>query len=596
MIRAAAAAAAALWLLLAPDFAPAAALAHHDLEVRLEPATHRIAVRDRIALPAPAPATLTLVLHPGLDPRVEGSAATIAPAGGAPEGETAARYTLTIPPGAATVTLVYGGVIDHPLEQVGEEYARGQRETPGMISDAGVFLSDASSWVPLPEDGGRFTFALTADLPEGWDAVSQGTRSLHETAGGRRRVRWECAEPQEGLALVADRYTEYRDRAGAVELLVFLRSPDPALARQYLDAAAGYLGMYSALIAPYPYGTWSTVENFWETGYGMPSFTLLGPKVIRFPFILHSSLPHEILHSWWGNGVFADVAGGNWSEGLTAYLADHLVKEQRGEGAEHRLTTLQKYADYVLAGRDLPLAQFRSRHGSVTEAVGYGKGAMVFHMLRRQLGDRSFIAGLRRFWEQRRFTAASFTDLRQAFEEASGTDLRWFFDQWVDGAGAPEIRLRRAEVGGPDGRDLTLDLEQTQPGEPYRLGVPVAVTLEGVADALVKTVEIIGRTAAVTFKDLAGRPLRVDVDPEFDLFRRLDRAEIPPAISQALGAERAVVLLPSAAPPALATAYRALAAAIERSGPGAVEVREDRDVAQLPADRAVFLLDRKSVV
>ena len=186
-------------------------------------------------------------------------------------------------------------------------------------------------------------------------------------------MRWACDVPQDDIALAADRYVEYRDRAGEVEALVFLRAPDAALARQYLDAATGYLELYAKLIGPYPYGTWSTVENFWETGYGMPSFTLLGPKVIRFPFILHTSFPHEILHSWWGNGVFIDYESGNWAEGLTAYLADHLDKEQRGEGAEHRRTTLQKYADFVLAGRDLPLTAFRSRHGSVTEAVGYGK-------------------------------------------------------------------------------------------------------------------------------------------------------------------------------------------------------------------------------
>ena len=58
----------------------------------------------------------------------------------------------------------------------------------------------------------------------------------------------------------------------------------------------------------------------------MPSFTLLGAKVIRLPFIVSSSYPHEILHNWWGNGVFVDVQQGNWCEGLTAYLADHLLQ------------------------------------------------------------------------------------------------------------------------------------------------------------------------------------------------------------------------------------------------------------------------------
>ena len=582
---------AALCALLAADPARAADILRHDLEARIEPATHAIAVRDRIAFPPGTPRELTLLLHRGLTPRVEGGGAMIGPAlpGDGP-GVFPERFRLTLEPGATTVTLAYGGAIDHPLEPGGEEFARGRSETRGTISEQGVFLSGDTIWYPQFEIDALIAFSLSVDLPGAWDAVSQGTRARHELEGGRRRVRWESPEPQEGIWLVAGRYSEYAARAGAVEALVFLRAPDPALARQYLDATAGYLDLYSSLLGPYPYGKWAAVENFWETGYGMPSFTLLGPKVIRFPFILHSSYPHEILHSWWGNGVFTDVSGGNWSEGLTAYLADHLVKEQRGEGAEYRQTTLQKYADYVLSGRDLPLTAFRSRHGTVTEAVGYGKSAMLFHMLRLELGDETFVAGLRGLWAGKRFASATFEDLRAAFEAASKRDLGWFFGQWVGRTGAPQIRIAGVHRGGADGSELTLTLEQTQPGEPYRLRVPVAVTVEGAAEATVSVLEMASRTAEATFARLRGRPLRVDVDPAFDLFRRLDRSEIPPALSQALGAEKTLVLLPSGAPPALAAAYRTLADALNQSGPGAVEIREDREVAELPRDRAVFLL------
>jgi len=72
-----------------------------------------------------------------------------------------------------------------------------------------------------------------------------------------------------------------------------------------------------SLIGPYPYSKFALVENFWETGYGMPSFTLLGPSINPVPVHHHLVYPHEILHNWWGNGVFVDYATGNWSEGLT---------------------------------------------------------------------------------------------------------------------------------------------------------------------------------------------------------------------------------------------------------------------------------------
>ena len=138
---------------------------------------------------------------------------------------------------------------------------------------------------------------------------------------------------QEEIYLVAGRYHEYRHEDTEPASVVFLRSPDAALATKYLDATQRYVELYSRLLGSYPYKKFALVENFWETGYGMPSFTLLGPRVIRLPFIIHSSYPHEILHNWWGNSVYVAKRGGNWSEGLTAYLADHLLAEQRGRGA-----------------------------------------------------------------------------------------------------------------------------------------------------------------------------------------------------------------------------------------------------------------------
>src|SRR5699024_4637864 len=155
--------------------------------------------------------------------------------------------------------------------------------------------------------------------------------------------------------------------------------------------------------------------------------------------IPYTSYPHEILHDWWGNGVWVDHASGNWSEGLTTYLADQLLAEQRGRGAEARRAALQKYADFVAHAQDFPLAAFKARHGEVTQAVGYDKSMMLFHMLRMRIGDARFIQGLRRFYHKNRFRAASYADLCRAFEASSGEDLSGFFHQWVKRVGAPQL-------------------------------------------------------------------------------------------------------------------------------------------------------------
>jgi hypothetical protein len=570
---------------------------HHDLVVSLYPTEHRIEVRDTITLPEPRQVEeVRFLLHRSLQPSVVGAGGAPAPAGkmsgsGAPDEVPAGaeRYQVRLPPGARSFSLVYGGQIYDPLSAE-QDYARGFRETSGLVAEEGVYLSGQTLWVPRIEGAeDLITFSLDVRLPPGWDAVSQGGRTVHERSAQGSRVRWEAVGPQDEVFLVAGPFHGYTRPTPREEVEVFLREPDEALAGKYLETGARYLEMYSRLLGPYPYPKFALVENFWDTGYGMPSFTLLGSRIIRFPFILHSSYPHEILHNWWGNGVYVDYAEGNWCEGLTAYLADHLIQEGRGAGAEYRQTTLQKYADYAARGRDFPLREFRSRHSSATEAVGYGKSLMFFHMLRRSLGDEIFVRGLQSFYRTHLFRAASFDDLRRALEVASGKDLQAEFSQWVDRTGAPLLAVTRASAEPTgDGWRLRLDLAQRQEGPAYRLRVPVAVTLEGEEGAREETVAMSEGSSSAEFT-VPSRPLRVDVDPEFDLFRRLDAAEIPPALSGAFGAERVLVVLPADAKPALRVAYRELGESWARSQPGAWDLAEDRELSALPRDRAVWL-------
>ena len=563
-------------------------LMHHNIKAYITPKEHLIEVQDRITLPEGFPREFTFYLHSGLQPKTE-TAGVILKKEGAQVASLAESYRVTLPGGQRTFVLNYKGVIDHPIETVGKEEARGFSSTQGIISEVGVFLGGSSFWYPA-FDNRLISFTLEINLPPGWDAVSQGERVLNQRENGMVRVQWNSPEPQDEIFIVAAPFTEYTRPAGRVLAMAFLRTPDKELSDKYLDATARYLEMYEKLIGPYPYKKFALVENFWETGFGMPSFTLLGPKIIRFPFIINSSYPHEILHNWWGNSVFPDYSKGNWSEGLTAYLSDHLIKEQQGSGVEYRETTLQKYADYVVAGRDFPLIDFRSRHSSPSEAVGYGKSLMFFHMLRRELGDRDFIAGLQDFYSQNKFRFASFDNLKRSFEKALGKDLKNEFEQWIARPGAPEIRLSDAK-SRPEGEGylLTGVLEQVQEGKGYRIALPIAITMEGQEKVYETVVNMENKQLDLRIS-LPSRPLRIDVDPRFDLFRRLKRDEVPPAISQALGAKKMVAILPSSANGHMVRAYRRLAKTLGTSGPDEIEVKFDTEMETLPSDSAVTLL------
>ena len=568
--------------------APQSSVVHHDLVVTLDPPNHRLKVRDRIRIPAAA-AAATISLNADLSVQaVPGGPRLVTTRSRVPGADTGMdRDAPGVPvnvyrvEGAnsgqeLTLDLQYEGAINFSVRQSGGEYARSFSQSPGLIEARGVYLAGSTYWVPRVGDA-LVTYTLAVEVPAGWRSVSQGERTASERLPSGVSERWSVTTPTEEVHLIAAPFTEYSRDAGAVKAMAFLRKPDKALADRYLDATAQYLEMYRGLLGPYPYSKFALVENFWETGYGMPSFTLLGEQVIRFPFILHSSYPHELLHNWWGNGVFVD-GGGNWCEGLTAYLADHLIAEQRGQGAEHRRAILQRVTDYVTPENDFPLTRFQSRYNAVTEAVGYGKTAMVFNMLREKVGDAQFTKALQQFYRDNRFRAASFDDIRKSFEAVSGLDLRSYFDQWIKDVGTPELKLEQAVA---ERARLTVTLSQVQAGHAFALDVPVVIeTDQGIET---KTVSMPADKARVEASfDLKGPARRVEIDPQFQLYRRLSPLEIPPSLSKAFGAKKVLIVQSAQS----ASRYAGLAKAWTRDG---VETVMDSEINTLPSDRAVWL-------
>ena len=272
---------------------------HHELAVVVLPAEHRIQATDTITLPTRMQgrgAPIPFLLHGGLGPRTTTPGVAIQREPTAPftsptnHRVPVERYSLRLPVDTRVFTLSYGGEIAHSASEQ-ERDVRGADETPGTIASDGMFLTSSSLWYPAFDDS-LVTFTLDVQVPAEWEAISQGEQRAHQREGDVVRIGWTSPHPQEEIYLVGGPLTRYSKVADAVTAMAFLRMPDQPLAERYLDATAQYLSLYSALLGAYPYRKFALVENFWETGYGMPSFTLLGSRVIRLPFILHSSYPH----------------------------------------------------------------------------------------------------------------------------------------------------------------------------------------------------------------------------------------------------------------------------------------------------------------
>jgi len=484
-------------------------------------------------------------------------------------------------------TIHYSGVIKDDIKQSAAEYARGFSETKGVISEKGIYMANSTYWLPTFNGNLLSTFNLNVKINKDWSIVSQGDRTKNEVQNDMKNIIYHSPEPMDEVYLIGAKWTEYSKKLGDVEVQAFLRTPDQELADRYLNVTSGYLQMYNTLIGDYPYTKFALVENFWETGYGMPSFTLLGEKVIRFPWILFSSYPHELLHNYWGNSVFVNYDEGNWCEGITAYMADHLMQEQRGGGATYRRNTLQKFTDYVNEENDFPINKFLNRNNSAEEAIGYGKVLMVNNMLRYDLGDKVFIKAYQNFYESNKFKKVSFPEIQKSFEKVSGKDLSAFFKQWIDRKGAPTLEVSNVSSKG---NQLSFTIKQIQKEDVFNMNIPIAIYTEGNNEVVWKSVAMHKKEQKYTF-DLTQKPLRIEIDPQFNMMRRLDRKEVPSSLSQVFGETKLTIIVPSASKHKVA--YQKMAEtwkATQESQGKSVAIVTDIDIKKIPTDQSVWIL------
>lgn len=565
------------------------AVLRQDISVTLFPAEHRLTGESRITFVA---GTGRVALR--LSPAARVDSVTVS-GRKVPFSFATGVISLELPASHATQTveISYRAGFNDPVSQrpgAGEDPSYG---VSAAITEKGTFLGDSAYWYPVPS---RIPAARSLKIaaPAGTEAVSFGRRVSRGTQGGVTRSHWEEARPVGALSLSAGPYRVEDRRLGAIELHSYLYPANAALAARYLDAAARYLTFYSDLFGPYPFEKFAVVENFFQTGYGFPSFTLLGGAVIRLPFIVDTSFPHEIAHSWWGNGIGVDPRQGNWCEGLVTYLADYLLKERRSpaEGRDYREQLLIDYASLVKPGADFPLRDFESRSDPASRAIGYGKGAMVFHMVRTRIGDDAFFAALRQVTREHVYGTASWNDFVRAFSLSAGQDLGPFVNQWLVRPGGPRFRLeevRSAREAG--GWSVTGTL--VQDSEPFRLTVPLRLETAGTALSAQVSNDA-GRTPFRVFSK--NQPKRLLLDPEAQVFRILSTGEIPATVNSIKGSGKLLGVVTKNCRAGL-QGFQDLLASLSQEGARVVRETElkrldlstvDLLFCGMPADRSLF--------
>jgi len=378
-------------------------------------------------------------------------------------------------------------------------------------------------------------YHLKVNLPEGFQVISEADK-IESKSVDYKRVEYQFHFPHllDNLTLAASKNYQHKYKVfQGIQVETWFMPGNAHLADNYIKHAIDYLDLYQKMLGPYPYKRFAMVESKSRNGYSMPSYTVLGSQVIALPFIVKSSLGHEILHQWFGNSIYVDHQHGNWCEGLTNYLADYFYAEKRGKGSEYRKGMLRTYASYVNTESSFPVREFISRKDKSSSSIGYGKVAMIFHQLRQYYGDKKFFLALRSFVKKNSFRITSWHDVQREFEAIDGEPLYEDFNAWLTRNDIANIGIAKAAKLELSQGKLWLDFSLQQNQSPYHLHVPLVLNF---ANGKKQTKILHFTETNQDFKIAVDEPpVSAFLDPDYQLIRHLSDEEKIPDLAWLMG-------------------------------------------------------------
>ena len=388
----------------------------------------------------------------------------------------------------------------------------------------------AHHWFPsIDHPSDKATLELAVVAPAELEVVGNGVLAGRADLGdGRARTRWvESAEiPVYGMVIgVADFAVEQAGVWDGIEVSHWTFPEDSAAGAVAFARSTEILGFYDSLFGPYPYEKLAHVQSATKFG-GMENPGAIFYDQVRIGDALPADeagrdrltalVAHETVHQWFGDAVTEADWNHLWlSEGFAEYFDAVFFEFHGGIHGRGPAELTRQMRVRAAEVRQLEAGGPRSiydpgagpgEYETLLDARNYDKGAWVLHMLRRQVGDEAFFAGVRDYYAALRDGNAWTADFARIMEAAAREPLAWFFAQWV---ARPGIPLLAASVAGSAG-DRSLVVEQLQPGEPYRLSVEVE--LRGTGGPVRRVVALEGARAEVPL-ELDG-PVEVLLDPD----------------------------------------------------------------------------------
>jgi aminopeptidase N len=377
-------------------------------------------------------------------------------------------------------------------------------------------------WFPcydLPDD--RATWTLDVRVPGDLTTVSNGERlAARAHPDGTRTDAWRFTSraPTYLISLIVGRFEtvtrmwndvtlEFNGPPGRVEELT-----------TSLESTSAMLDVFTTwLDEPYPWPRYAQtyVWDFIYGGMENVTATTLNMRALHTPDVRpnyrsEGLVAHELAHMWFGDLITCRTWEHMWlNEGFATYLTDVFFEHHDGP-EELQLRRRQQNRGYM---EESPtpetLGLERDPRGDrpveMSGGKAYSRGSGVLHTLRREIGDEAFRQAIRTYVDRHKDGTVTSEDLRTAFEEAAGRDLRWFFDQWVYGVGYPRFQVRVDEA-----RRLLI-VEQEQPATGGQGLFRVSVPVRWGADGDVSTLRVYAARHTFPLPDSRGPYLRFGV-------------------------------------------------------------------------------------
>ena len=186
------------------------------------------------------------------------------------------------------------------------------------------------------------------------------------------------------------------------------------------------------------------------------------------------TIAHELFHQWFGDLVTAE----SWShltvnESFANYSEYLWLEHKQGTDAayEHNNSDMQGYIQSGSESKDLVRFHYADKE-DMFDAVSYNKGGRILNMLRNYVGDEAFFNSLKNYLTTNKFKSGEAGQLRLAFEETTGMDMNWFWNQWYYASGHPKLKIDY--VYDDAAGKASVIIEQTQKGDKY-FKLPMAV-------------------------------------------------------------------------------------------------------------------------